>query len=366
MNAADDGVRPEDWSGPGLPPVPFRQAVGGAIRRLRQESGRTQDDVARSAREAGVAWDRSKVAALERGEKAITAEELILLPYVLKTAGVQFHDIVELFGPPDQMVGLTRRAFPVRPSEIAWMLRGMPRPPTRDPSEVGLLFGLIPVAPGTRVILPDPDEEDAAIKRIAELGFADLSYHAFQRAAAFSGEAEEKAARKFGEPKAVIAGIAAALWGKSLTQERDERVLKAIGDDLDSLTPRQIQATRGHHTRKLLTEMEIRLADAAHSKAQRRVTDVTALYEAVYGAREKARENGSPPEELARLKAELDMVRAGLVDAMDALQDADQMVHSARLDRDQVVDTAIDRLNELIDSGQLDLKRIERRRRKKA
>src|SRR4051794_18409181 len=65
----------------------LRQWIGQAVRRLRDEHGRRQDDVAVAARSVGLAWTRGKVAELERGGKAIPAEELLLLPVVLAYAG---------------------------------------------------------------------------------------------------------------------------------------------------------------------------------------------------------------------------------------------------------------------------------------
>ena len=67
-------------------PETLRQWVGGRIRALREQHGQRQDDVARAARDLGLAWSRSKVAALERGDKALPAEELLLLPVVLADA----------------------------------------------------------------------------------------------------------------------------------------------------------------------------------------------------------------------------------------------------------------------------------------
>jgi hypothetical protein len=68
------------------------------------------------------------------------------------------------------------------------------------------------------------------------------------------GETERKAARALHvDDPAEVAVAALKLWGRSLTQERDARVVDAAAPDA---SPRTLQALRGHVTRHLLEEIE--------------------------------------------------------------------------------------------------------------
>jgi hypothetical protein len=76
---------------------------------------------------------------------------------------------------------------------------------------------------------------------------------------AASGEAEQKAARKFHIDANVLSTMAFELWGRSLTEERDARV-----DDAATLSgsAKNLQALRGHVTRRLLAELAPHLKES--------------------------------------------------------------------------------------------------------
>src|SRR5882724_9856802 len=81
---------------------PLRAVVGRRVRALREQAGVRQDDIAVRARLLGLNWTRSTVAALERGEKAISIEELVLLTTLLNAAlgrhyGQDWITVAELF-----------------------------------------------------------------------------------------------------------------------------------------------------------------------------------------------------------------------------------------------------------------------------
>lgn len=283
MNAA----RPPESSPP--PAVELRVAVGIGVRAIREAAGRTQDDVARAARILGVAWDRTKVAALERGDKALSAEELILLPAILREAGAPFWNMTELFGGGAVQVSLSYAVAPLEAHGVADLLAGSPpilwvekadAEAGRHAERRGLgrgLGALIPKHPADQrqPVIPSEDV-DAAIGRLVELGLDRIEADDLRRVAVFAGEAEEKAARKLGESKLVIAAVAFALWGRSLTEERDMLVgLEIEKSQWDpDFTPRRVQAIRGHQTRRLLSEMSERIAAAkAHKHALDNQTD---------------------------------------------------------------------------------------------
>jgi transcriptional regulator with XRE-family HTH domain len=92
------------------------QVVGNKVRHLREQTGATQDHVARAARDVGLTWGRSSVAQLEAGTRALSAAELILLPLVFLAAFDCELSLTEIVTPMDvdedgaNMVQLTDQA----------------------------------------------------------------------------------------------------------------------------------------------------------------------------------------------------------------------------------------------------------------
>ena len=66
------------------------------------------------------------------------------------------------------------------------------------------------------------------------------------------GEVELRAAKHIGVEPSEVSVAAFGCWGRSLTEERDARVLDAVA----GATPRTAQALRGHVTRQLIAELE--------------------------------------------------------------------------------------------------------------
>jgi hypothetical protein len=64
--------------------------------------------------------------------------------------------------------------------------------------------------------------------------------------------ADTKAAQRLRVTPEAIREGAYRLWGKSLTEERDERVKAKASPDA---TPRTLQAIRGHITRVMIEEL---------------------------------------------------------------------------------------------------------------
>ena len=65
-------------------------------------------------------------------------------------------------------------------------------------------------------------------------------------------DADRKAALRLGVAPEDVSRAAESLWGRTLTEERDERVAALAPEDA---TPRSMQALRGHITRTLLREI---------------------------------------------------------------------------------------------------------------
>src|SRR5215216_641282 len=63
------------------------QAIGQQLRNLRSELGLRQDQIATAARQVGLRWTQSTVAAIENGNRALSLGEWFLLPTVFGFAG---------------------------------------------------------------------------------------------------------------------------------------------------------------------------------------------------------------------------------------------------------------------------------------
>jgi transcriptional regulator with XRE-family HTH domain len=199
-------------------PKTIGAVVGGSIRRLREARHRTQDDVARAARSAGIRWNSSRVAALERGEKPIALSDLLELKAVLDLAGVEGVTWSDLFDSDDVV------SFPhgwVAAREIGKALSGQPS--ELDPNRVRLMMSI-----------------------------REKTQHFT------GGEAERKAARRLGVDVRTVLDTSMALWQRSLTAERNARLQAALPDGGE---PRTVQARRGHITRQLVAALEERLAE---------------------------------------------------------------------------------------------------------
>ena len=165
--------------------------IASNVRRIRSETGRTQDQVAARLRVRGLSWTQSTVSEIEAGERGLDLGEFIVLA----------------------LVGLG-----VPPAEL---LSGMEGPVWIAGSlvlDLGQLRDIL-------VTTPPPNPEPG-------IEVADRQ------------EAERKAARRLGIPVAEVVAISVRLWGQSLTAERDGRI-----------APDANHAARGHVTRLLVEEI---------------------------------------------------------------------------------------------------------------
>jgi hypothetical protein len=217
------------------------------MRALREQHGQRQDDVARAARVLGLAWSRSKVAALERGDKALPAEELLLLPLVLATAECGEPSLADLL--PDGSGAVRLGDQIVMPAAVlAQVVRGeeidiseIDSPSIRESfawvetwAEGGGLERLVSMVGAATAVAP---------------GRTWREWVAAERAA---GDAEQIAARRLGVPILAVVAAALATWGHGLTEERDARAAQRVGPGGSA---RSVQAARGHITRELYGEL---------------------------------------------------------------------------------------------------------------
>jgi transcriptional regulator with XRE-family HTH domain len=189
--------------------APLSQVVGFRLRELREMVGMTQDHVARAAQRLGFEWSRSSVAALEAGDRDLSAAEFLALPYILDeaarvslpTAEVAFGaSLAELLSPRRQERLALSDNLSLAPKQVSeWLGETTPK------------------------LTPRRLNDEQTI-----------------------GEAEHKAARRLGIDVARLHGLALDVWGRSLTAERDARLANR-----DDVQPQ----TRGHVTRELLDEL---------------------------------------------------------------------------------------------------------------
>jgi hypothetical protein len=234
---------------PPAEPVPARTLLAENLRRLRTDAGVGVDQVVRAAQGHGLDWTATWFAAVERGSRGLTAEQLLALPVVLSDAlghRVTLADLIAGEAPvllvPDPPVG---RASLARASVPAGYLRDLvtgqpvPRPFSNPPPGA-----VSEVSPAQRAA-----EEAQAIRRA---GFGDMDIRALSRAQAGAGDVESRLAKRLVVPTIVVVAGAASLWGRSLTEERDARV--AAGDGPAATV-----------SRKLTGELTARLNEAAHA-----------------------------------------------------------------------------------------------------
>jgi transcriptional regulator with XRE-family HTH domain len=195
------------------------QVVGFRFQRIRDKFGIRQDDIATAAQQLGLSWGRSSVAALEQGKRRLSAEELLLLPYVLDAAVRRGNpdaevalevSLGELLEPGRKEVLALTDAFGLTAKQVvSWLGEATPD-----------------VVPWERKPDVPEAERQAARALTATLG------------ATVTVEAVQEAARR--------------LWVCTLAEERDRRVAETTEG---TLSARSLQARRALVTRALLAEL---------------------------------------------------------------------------------------------------------------
>jgi hypothetical protein len=235
---------------------PFRTVIGEGVRRARESAGVRQDDVSAAARVHGLAWSRAKVAALEAGEKAISGEELLLLPAVLTEAchrPVRLSDLIA----PDTRVALSPTVAPagyVLPKILASEdLGSLPAADAGRPTLAARVYPGRTREAAARKSRADWGRFTSAQDRLDQFIPEDMTSDDVDRL--FEGvpsEAERKAAKRLAEDPHVVVGLARLLWGRSLTEERDRLVDEHAAAGAD---PGRLRALRGRVTRQLVERL---------------------------------------------------------------------------------------------------------------
>lgn len=239
-------------------PPTLETAIAAAASSLRRREGRTQDEVARHARALGLtSWTRSTVAALEAGQRDLSVTDLVALPLVL-TLSVGYPVTLErlLEEVPSQVrLGESVVSLDLVRTVLAGRVVALEETATR---ERRLAADLDRYGPTVR--RPRTEEADN-YRRLWPQASDEQLLRAMHDAVQV---AETKAAKPLGVEPEAVAVLAHRLWGRSLTAHRDALVAKdhPTGDDDKAVvTPRELQARRGHVTRRLLKELAAALRE---------------------------------------------------------------------------------------------------------
>lgn len=198
--------------------------VGENLQRLRERSRLTQHETARLLQRRGASWSRSKIAAVEAGERPnVTLADAIVLASTFNV------ELAELFA-GDGLVELTSTVV-------------LPRRVVSD------------VARGTYAS-SSPEQWDPEARRKELLNLDRLLAAAEEITIGRFGatEADHALAQRLDAPPSMVIDIAVKLWGQTLTEERDRRVAE-LGEKEVS----ERQAHRGHITRELSRQVQAEL-----------------------------------------------------------------------------------------------------------
>ncbi len=194
-------------------PISLRDLIAGNLRRLRQAAGRAGEDLVPTARAHGLDWTANWLTSVERGTRALTAEQLLALPVVLSAAlGIRVSLADLLVG--EAPVALSPAGEPVSATVPA-----------------GYLLGIVTGAPVRRTFTPTPrlPEGDTAaaaslatqrMRDIREAGLGDVDMRALTRAEQGAGTVETKLAKRLAVPPIAVIAAAASLWGRSASDEQ--------------------------------------------------------------------------------------------------------------------------------------------------
>jgi transcriptional regulator with XRE-family HTH domain len=222
---------------PDATPHTLRVLVGREMREVRERAGMRQEDIARIAFEIfGLRWTASRITALEAGQKAISAEELLVLARLADGLDDEPPRGIARFLPREGRVKITDLWVPdaAEVREVAIPTGKEPRPER---------FGLRKVV--ASAVLPH------LLARERKPG-GHMRY-------VVPDVADYRAAKRLGVRPADVIDAADALGWGSLSAHRDLLVAErsAPGD-----TPERVKALRGRVTRdldeKLAREIEFR------------------------------------------------------------------------------------------------------------
>ncbi len=181
----------------------LREVLAAGLKGVRMGHGLRQEDAAARIRAHGLtSWIRGTVAQAEVGARRLTFEEVLLL-----SSAYEVTPAALIAGADEDLVELAPRA-------------------------------LVPVATLRALVA------GRTVPRTIRENVSDQPPEGI-------GEAERHVARRLGTSPELVNEMALALWGRSLAEERERR----LTDQPEGLSPRRLQALRGHVTRDLIAEL---------------------------------------------------------------------------------------------------------------
>jgi hypothetical protein len=207
--------------------------IGADLRVFREARRLRQDDIARATRQAGLPWTRSIIVALEAGRRELSVDEFTRLPGILERLGV----------------GTVAVKMSSANNVACVWIADLYHEETLTAPWAGSLAASQRVTHAMAVAFPWT-RGDTELLPAYEAAGSDL---------------EQKVARRVGLDPLIVALIAQATWGQSLSAKRDQRV---ANEAPAGTTPRAMQALRAHATRALLEELSPML-DEARKRSRR-------------------------------------------------------------------------------------------------
>jgi transcriptional regulator with XRE-family HTH domain len=223
--------------------VALSTVVGRNLRAAREKLGMSQDQLARLVRGYGLNWTRSTLAKLERGERdALTVEQLVVLALASMETPARLVEGAEWVAltPGSRMRGVA----------LARLLQGEPAWQLASDFDV----------PWLRDFTETTERRPPA--SVEGRGTFEIGGHVaevWSVADWAAGDAETRAARRLGKEPMEVARAARLLWGRSLADERERRLIEQLGGE--RLPARSMTARRGHITRELIEELRDHLLD---------------------------------------------------------------------------------------------------------
>ncbi|MBO0871501.1 MAG: hypothetical protein J2P15_23355, partial [Micromonosporaceae bacterium] len=207
------GVGPVGVGPVGVGPVSARELVAGNLRRLCAEAGTQIADLVPTARAHGLDWTPGWLSSVEKGTRALSAEQLLALPVVLSAALRQRITLADL------LAGEAPVSFGTDPSAsvpAAYLRDVVTGEPVRRP--------FTPLQPTVPAQLDVAARAAQRLREISRAGLGDVDIRALATAERGAGAAEARLARRLAVPTIAVVAAAASLWGRSLTEEQADRV----------------------------------------------------------------------------------------------------------------------------------------------
>jgi transcriptional regulator with XRE-family HTH domain len=210
-----------------------QQIVGRNLKRLRIEADLRQEDLAELARRFGLTWTAATVAAIETDRRAVSVEELLVLPLALRCALSEFLDT--------DSRSLSIGSTSVMHSALFKILTDQHRELSKREE-----------MPVDETI---PKKDTSIVRAMRRANLRDNMKTYLHMAGARHGEAELKAAQALKISVEEVAAFALRCWERSLTDERDARAETSRDSALD------LRAVRGHLTRELRDELRKEISE---------------------------------------------------------------------------------------------------------